>query len=436
MAKVSPQIFEKYRKGTIQELAQKPVRFGGYNTNTQMVDTVIYPSTLTASAIATGSQSISFSGQPLSPSAYSQFSYFPEYNIRPLVVSSSQSYPIINVLSANDGMSYAGASFGFQASDWIALVIKPSVAMAVTVRIKDSTGTANLSYTTAVLPANVFTPVRVPIAKFTRTGAFIYATGVKTIDFLGSAIGNFSTYDLEFANNDQCFVGSEIRESFDCYLDWNAENKRKIEKLMCFNYADGTINTSQDMSFKIKTAKVSHALEAMLEGQVLRNGNVNVRQYLDCPAVVSDMIPANVFQAGLEASAVSFTYNGRELMSVDSADQLVDSSQFLYNKTTGAVTFATGVLNGVKLQGSQQVKKQGTYYHTQNLGNSIYGCMDFGRITPTKEESTLVYRVQLADIKVKQTKSQVEYEFEFMVLPFDVVENGVLNKRLMTTAIL
>ncbi len=433
MPRIPLNILQKERKGTMQELAKKPAKFSAYNTNTEMVDTTIYPQNLVSTAIAGGTEVTQVSGQPSSPNAYSLFSFDRQLNSQPLVVSGSQSYPQITAIAAGDGRKYSGATFGFDFNDYISLPLYPSVAMAVTVKIDDGT-TANLSYTTGTLKANQWNIVRIPIAKMTKTGAFVYTVGTKNFSYTLGAVGTLAVYEASFANNDQCFVGSEIRETFDCYLDWNEENKRKIEKLMCFNYVDGTINTEQEMSFKVKTARTSYQIEALLEGQILRNGLAPIRKDVVCPAIASNTIPAGTFPALLETSAIQLTINGVDLVSVFSADQLVDGGQFLYNAPTGAITFATGVLNGVIPQGSYMTKEQGTYYSVQNLGNSVFGQFEFGR-DATKKETVIAYKTQIVDVKKKQAKGQVEYEIEFMVLPVDVVENGRLNKRLTTTVI-
>lgn len=418
---------------TIQEYAKKPLQFSSYLTNNACTDTYVYFGSLVGTAVLAATQSYASSGQPVPVTGDSLFSLIPAFDNRPQVANGSQNYPVITIPAANAGMSYAGAIFGFSATDYLRVTVKVSVAMNATVVIQSSTGNS-ISYTTPNnLPANVWVPVIIPVSAMTQTGTFVYASGAKTIIVTGSAVGTGSVYSLETASTQDSFVGSKWNVAFSCQTSFMEDMVRKLEDLNCGLLVDGTVNTSFKYTVKLTTKQNNINAYLALKGEVYKN-TLTMRRL---PIVTSSIVAA-----ASATPAVNAKYNGYDVMQskitnlsglsmflsfgetqlnpVSRIEEVLDYSTFFYDSTDGNIYVTQGAYtgrtpsncNGYSLQQANVIAQR-------DLITPVYGCVNFGRVGAADRE-VLALKAQLVDIKPKQSKGVLEHEYTFDFLPLNV----------------
>jgi hypothetical protein len=430
---------------TISEWSKKPPQFAWYQDRSYNTDNFIYFDSLLTTAVAGGTQVLLSSGQPKAVDDDTIRCLDPKYDNQPMVYNNSNSYPKITN-AANGGILYTGAKFGFASSDFVRVVVKVSVSTLLTLTIASSTGN-QLSYTTPnAIPANVWTSIVVPVSSFTTTGTFVYTTGAKTIQITGVTAGTISLYTLETANNQFCFVGTPFQAQLDCGTAIMLEVKRKLEALQCYNFTDGNVMTEIDSEFKVTTKSKNAWLIQMFKAEVMKRETTTKQLEIATSTVLAystvspapsaiytnyDVIATGV--TGLLGKSVFLKFGETSLQPAQRIEEVTDFSTFFYDSTTGNIYLFKDEYIGRSPSRINAMSSGTATTHVQrDLNQPIYGSMTCGRITGSVDNELLAYKVQLMDIKPKQGKGHVDYEYSFKILPINDAGSYLFYKEIIS----
>jgi hypothetical protein len=428
MANASKIAKTNYVSTIIQEYSKKPAQIGAYNDRGYLTDFFIYPSQLAFTAVTGGTQTLQSTGQPKGADGDTIFSFDPSRDNRPLVASASQAYPRINVTAANAGALYTGAVFAVDNTKFFRALVRPSVAMTATFAIASSVGNS-IGYTTpSALPANVWTPIIVPYSKFTTTGTFVATAGAKTIQVTGSAVGTLDFYVVEGAGTQDSFVGSKLNVQFDCSTELSMDEKRKIEKLMCYNFVDGTVASEYEASFKFKTKSRNITAYMMLNGETVVNQLTTRRLPFVANTIAAGtatfvgydtmVIPAAIGQAW---ASMYVKFGELQLTPVGRIEEVLDYSTVFFDPLTGTFAFAPGEYLNRKPDSVNGYSQQTANTRVQrNLNVPMYASLNLGRLSGAVDKEIIAPKVQITDIDEKQDKGVVTYTYMITVLPVNI----------------